>query len=485
MFVSPLIVGLPLVVMVVVGLVLLARGLRGEVTLAEPRCAKCGYDLRGFAGTPPTACAECGTDLRGGGAVLWGKRRRKPRLAWAGLALAGLPLLLIGGAMAVSAATGTRPGQVPRTNRAVLASLKTTAGTPWDWQEVEQRYASGAMNDDDGRQAIEHLIAHLAASPNPGQGPLQWCERVVEALDGAGAIPAEQYTRLAHAFYGMTPAVRVSPSVRRGAALHFAVDYAGSWNLPGVTMVKALRAVKLADGKTLPVSHEYDQASPGAAAPDPDLLSSHGPFGMDGKAVVDLPPGEHTMTFVVDAAALKQGTQPQLAQGRPGQARHWPRGRAKWTMDVPVKVTVVPADQSPVALVNDPALDPQKGGGMKVRRATVIRTATGPRMVIELDIGRLPVPISVDVVAKVAGQELPLGRYVSTADGRSWVGELAHTFESLAPDVRTLDLTLRPNPAHAEEVPGFDRVWGGVVELKAVPLQRHDLPAGDEPQPGQ
>ena len=476
------IMALLLLAPLLVGIVLFVRGWRGGTALTEPSCAKCGYDLRGFAGTPPTVCAECGSDLRGARAVRWGKTERRPRLMRAGAALAVIPLL-------VAAALGTReamrlgPGQAPRSTKALLASLQANAGQPWDWQEVERRQAAGQLRPEETAQAVDHLIAHLAASPTPGQQPLQWSQRFIEPLDQAGGIPDEQYARLAKAFYGSAPVVRVSPSVRQGAALPFLVDFSGSWNLPGAEMVKALRAVKLADGRDLPLRHAHDPAPPGAK-PDPDLLSSSGPFGIDARAdLAGLPPGEHTLTFVMEAGVLKAGTQPQIVHSSPGQPRHWPRGRARWTMSVPVKVTIIPPDQSPIALVTDPALDPQKSGAMKVKRAGVIRTGMGPRLTLELEVSRLPLPVSFDVVAKVAGQDLALGRYGATPEGQGWMTGLTHTFEALPPEVRAIDVTLRPNPAAAEARPGVGRIWGGVIEFRSVPLQRHDLDTGDGPAP--
>lgn len=481
MLVSTLFVLLLLLIVFLLGLGLLVRGWRGMPMLSEPRCAKCDYDLRGFAGRPPTVCTECGSDLARPHAIRWGKHQRRPRLMWAGAAMAGVPLLVIA-AISVGAFSRARLGQASRSNAAVISALSTTANQPWDWQELQRRHAAGRLTDAEVAQAVEHLIASLAASPTPGGQPLHWAEAPLRQFDQSGAIADEQYVRLAQAFYGTKPTIHLGPSLRQGSTPRFRVDFGGPWNLPGVEAAKALRAVKTADGRALALAPEYDDR-PDAASSDADQFSAAGHGDLAGKLKLDLPPGEHTLTFVLDAGVLKEGTLPEIVQGRPGQARHWPQTRARWTMEVPVKVTVVPPDQSPIELVNDPLLDPQKAGGIKVKRAGVIRTGMGPRLKVELEVGRLTVPISFDVIVKVAGEEIRIGRHVSSGDGRSWTTELAHTFTALPPEVRALDVTLRPNPAHAEELPGIGRIWGGTIELRNVPLQRHDLAAADEPEP--
>ena len=78
------------------GVALAFLGLRGRVVGDEPRCRRCGFDLRG---NPDAAnCGECGTGLTRPGATRHGRRVRRPKLAALGLALL-LPALLVGGAI--------------------------------------------------------------------------------------------------------------------------------------------------------------------------------------------------------------------------------------------------------------------------------------------------------------------------------------------------------------------------------------------------
>ena len=462
-----------LVAMAVIGATLFIRGWIGSPLLSEPRCAKCRYDLRGYAAAPPTVCTECGADLTKPGAVRWGEYRRRPRLMWVGAPMLVLPALAVAASL-VATARGVRLDR-PLTNAGLIANLAKTANQPWDWQELERRYAAGRLSNEEAARAIDQLIAGLNSTPGAAGQPLTWSGNFLARADAAGAVSDEQYLRLAHAFYGSQPVVRAPARARQGQWFLFALDYGGHWDLPGVQFVKALRAVKLPDGRELPIIHQYDlEAEQGKGKPNLDLLSRGGVFPVDGKVRLDLPTGEHELTFVVDAALLNRGTVPQVAHDRPGQARRWPRGRVRWSVDVPVKVTVVPAAQSPIEVVTDPALDPR--AGITVKSARVTRRGQLRQMVVEMDFGRPRVPLSFDVVFRVTGQEYGAGWHVVTAQ-RSSGTQQACDFESLPPDVKTLDVILRPHPKYAENVAGAEKVWGREVTLTNVPVQRYDLDA--------
>ena len=79
-------------------LVLLIRGLIGRQLFTEPRCMRCGYDVRtAWAdGGKGRTCPECGADLTQLRAVRFGRRQRRPMMA-----LWGAGLLLFAIAVAV------------------------------------------------------------------------------------------------------------------------------------------------------------------------------------------------------------------------------------------------------------------------------------------------------------------------------------------------------------------------------------------------
>jgi hypothetical protein len=154
----------------------------------------------------------------------------------------------------------------------------------------------------------------------------------------------------------------------------------------------------------------------------------------------------------------------------------------RWTEELAVPITVVPADTSPLVIVNDPAVDPRTTGAIRVNAIRVTLKGTSKRLdaVIAID-GKL-VPCSFDVAIRVGGKEYPLGNHVAYSNGELH-SERELTFPSLPNDLRTADLIFRSNPKHAEGVAGVDRVWGGNVELLNQPVQRYDLEADAATQP--
>jgi hypothetical protein len=336
------------------------------------------------------------------------------------------------------------------------------------------------------KQAIDLLIADLSKPNNPYHGPLTWSEGFVSHADSTGAMSDEQYLRLARAFYAPAK-VDLATHVRQGSQVPFRLHYGGSWQLPNVQLVKALRQVKLADG-TVIIARADDDARlhrKGDTPPNPDYLSAENPWDIDGAlATQTLQPGDYQVTFTIDVGALLPQTAPRVVQNKPGQATNWPTGRAKWSEDITVPLTIMPAGASPIGLVTDPSLDPQSTRAIKVKAIRVIRSGGGQRLTAEIEINGVPVPCSFDVFLRIGGMEYPLGYHVARPNG-SMSTDHSHDFASLAADVKTADLIFRPNPAHAEGVAGIDRVWGGTVELSNLRLQRYDLeaPAATQPTP--
>ena len=80
--------------LVIVGVALLAIGLRGRRTDDHPLCRRCGYDLT--AGDTAGRCPECGADLSRRRTLQIGHRSRRPVLIVVGTVLQA-PCLLIAG----------------------------------------------------------------------------------------------------------------------------------------------------------------------------------------------------------------------------------------------------------------------------------------------------------------------------------------------------------------------------------------------------
>src|SRR5690606_27478376 len=116
-----------------------------------------------------------------------------------------------------------------------------------------------------------------------------------------------------------------------------------------------------------PVSIHSGHNQPGS---DLDLLSADAVWDIPVKAEFGAGPGTHEVTVVVDAAVLARGTKPTMADGKPGQAKHWPKGLARWTNEVTLPLTVVGEDELAVGLATDPMRDPRAAIKVKALRAT-------------------------------------------------------------------------------------------------------------------
>lgn len=444
--------------------------------LSEPRCAKCDYDLRGFSGTAPVRCSECGADLTARHAILWGKHPPMRGRVWIGIAIflspfLLLPLLLLTMKHVVvgrmSANSPGSPGFAARSNAQVIASLATSVNTPWDWQELERRFAAGKLSNVEVGQAIDKLIAFLNTQPT--SQPITWAEQFLTITDAAGKITSSQYERLGKAYYKPCT-VSIASTMRAGAKLPVTVHGGGPWRLPDCEYVYCLRQVSISGQPDLEVKSDE---SPRSSKPNADYLSAKPPQEINGAMRMKVAPGKYVLVCTIDVAMLKANTAPLAVMGRPGQAAGWPKGRAAWTEVVNVPVNVVPADQSPIALVTDPIVDPNRTGAVHVNQIRVIREGDGQRVTTDITIDGGVVPCSFDVTLRIDGKSYPTGWCVAAND-RSRISLGCHV-DGMNPSIQTADVLLRPNPVHAEGRPDIDRVWDGPMDFPNVPLERYDV----------
>ena len=475
----PLLVFLPGLVFIFLIVVLRLVRPNFNAELTEPHCAKCGYDLRGYAGAPPTVCSECGTDLTANYAVTWGRRRSVKgwRRALMMFPIILLPVIFLiifkGRQVAVRPVVLTPAGPLGRsslTNQALLASLATTTNQPWDWNELVNRLGAGTLSNADTAQAIDQLIAFIKTQQTAQ--PLNFAETFVTRAVQAGAISSTQFQRLAQAFY-RAPQVVISKRSHPGAPIPFVVKNAAAWKMQNADLVRALRQVRLGDGTVLSIR---DQSEARVTKTYPDWLSWHG-YGQRsaGSLSNDLPPGDYTLIFVIDSGVLLPNTAPSLELNLPGQAVNWPIGRARWTDEISVPLSVISADRPEVELVTDPALNPSTNGMLTVKPIRVTRTAAGRRFSVDAMLTSAAVPYSFKMYLKLADAEYPMGSIIAT------IGQVSSTrtldIPSLGSEVVSADVILRADPSYAESVAGIDRIWSGTVIVRAVRMLRYDLEA--------
>lgn len=176
---------LPLTCLVLGG-VMLFRGLRGRVTDDHPLCRPCGFDLVGLDPLP-ARCPECGHELAAD-SVRVGHRRRRPLLAVSG----GLIVLFSG--MYLGTALGVGMGALTSVMPAFVLRLQAaTLGYPKDAvQELTHRAATGRLGT-----ATARAIADSALSRRPGDwvGTRALWGSYLETANAAGLLSASQSDR--------------------------------------------------------------------------------------------------------------------------------------------------------------------------------------------------------------------------------------------------------------------------------------------------
>lgn len=133
-----------LAALLVAGLWLLVAGLRGDRVPEHAVCRACRFDL---SGVEPVKCSECGVDLTAPKAVAVVRRRRNPRRAWAGGALALLAIAAPASLLIDAAISGRLSSHLPTPVLALEMQLLgegTPAGVS---KELFKRAAAGEVSD--------------------------------------------------------------------------------------------------------------------------------------------------------------------------------------------------------------------------------------------------------------------------------------------------------------------------------------------------
>jgi hypothetical protein len=475
----------PIVLFICVALVigggfLVARGVRGGISLSEPHCAKCGYDLRGhlLQQQQVQMCPECGSDITRPGAVHFGRAGKRPPLIVAGIVVLILPalLMLLFSVQTVRTAVVASPGpfgNATKTNAVLLADLKKTADQPWTWQELEARFKTNRLSNAEVAIAVDELIASInkTRTRDGYAGPLHWSNTFLRAT--STAIATTQQSRLYQAYYGPAPVIAARSKIRAGMPLMFDLRWGGPWNLEGVKFVCALRDVKSADGTKLPIAprYTYDRMD------DPDGFTGDGNQHIGGR-ILNLSEGEHDLVFNLDAGVIAQDAPMTGVNNKPGQKQRWVKPLDTWQASVKFHVTVIPASQPIVALVEDEAQNPATDPTFTAPRLIVKRQM---RSGVTIDIswknlrGSPPVPICTKAILRLPdGTEHPIGGYAVWGNASSMSTSI--NLKSLAPEVTSVDIILRPDRESAENYPDIDRIWGKPILFEHVPLERYDLP---------
>ena len=461
---------------VFVGLVFLYRGLRGYPALTDPSCMKCGYDLRGFTGDRPTTCSECGADLTARWAIRLATYRKDTRITWigAGLLLAAVvavPLMryltIVVGPLGGSA---NSPMVIQaETNTQIIANLKTTANSPWAWQELERRLTAGKLSQSETAAAVDQYILYrTTAGGNRVAGPMSWCENFFTQADAAHFISAEQFDRLVDAFFG-PPTVKIATAVGVGPT-PATIAYGGPWDLMGRSSIYALQSIKLEDGTAVVCVLRGNDPK---RRIDLDTLSSSGPFEIDADLYIKTKPGPHQLTFIIDTGVVDRDTKQLINSSRPGQAKQWPSNIVHRPRQVTVPITVLATGAPTLELITDTAH--RQWPPLGIQSVTAIPAASGTRIKVMLTSLPSDVDFAYDISLTVDGHTSKLGQEDRCGNTGS-SSDLTVTIQPpLSPEITAATVTCTPNADRAAHTPGVNRIWNVPLEFKDVPLRRLDI----------
>jgi hypothetical protein len=176
---------------------------------------------------------------------------------------------------------------------------------------------------------------------------------------------------------------------------------------------------------------------------------------------------------------VPEGVMMRGLDGRPGTVDKWPTPFTTWQATFKQKITIVPADQSIVELVTDPALDPFKKVTFGVQQAGARLSSGGVQIAItwsHADAADPPLSYRVTVIA--GDQKIDFGSiFTGKTEANSSTSSLGspRSIKSLPPDVKSIDVLLTPDPKNAERFVGVERIWGVEHKIENVKLERFDL----------
>lgn len=471
-----------LLLILLVGAICIYIGMRGRPVPTELRCARCDYIVEYLKDAPEPRCPECGSDLQVPNSVQYGKIRR--RYTWI---IAGVLLLAFAFALPATsrffsarrsppvavAAIGGRDAPTPT----LLKDLRARPYDFWMWQELERRQRNVLMTSPEIAQAIEILIARFEAEPEVQRTTFRGDKFLLHALSTDQLSP-DQHLRLAQAFHGRDPVVMLQPRCHPGDLVEFGVARQFLSDLQGVVQLTALKEVT-ANGKSIDL---YPRLQDNGVMNRNTLSSARG-SSFNGRLLIDLPIGRHTLIFYFHRGTTAHSDSFQTGNfSTPGAPEIWPEMLASWESAVSARIEVVPSDSSLLEQVTDLALAPRQS--LEIAALIDIFALDANKLTVQVNLvcRDLKVPLCGTLYTDLDGERICLGSI--QAEGQVTKQRFTAAIPKLGPDVRTLDLVIAPDPKRAEQKTTFKRIWASPVALNEVPVSRRDL-EGVQTQPAQ
>ncbi len=407
--------------------------------------------------------------------ICWFLQRHVKRwalVAWGGAGL--LPLLLLPSLYTVPHYDLVKLANSPQALRGACTDVVIEAGVtrpeqPWAWQELQRRAAAGRLTPSDADLLVQRLTEWLRREyPDGYPDSLNWLCNLLENLHRRDLVRSKTALDFLAAWHG-NPEVEPLPRLREGpSALPLSGNLGNPWSgdLFGFKLLNELRGITV-DGQPV------------------EWMNKHF-FCLDNRFSVELTlpplaPGRH----LVRGEVLSAFVSAEDAAGLPGNApsKEWPPFKSQRLRVFEAALDVFASDAVLVTLTTEPGWDPQAFGVLDPKPIIVRSSGAGASVVIQLVSdhvkagGATKLAMSFDATVRLGNAVYPAGSIWGELNGgrRTWGDALGASVSPLNPAIRTADLVLTPNPTLIESRPGVDRIWGGEVVFRDIPLDRQDL----------
>ncbi|CAG1009080.1 hypothetical protein PHYC_03650 [Phycisphaerales bacterium] len=524
---------LPIVLMsllsaLIVGVVLIALGLRGRRINDHPICRQCSFDLEGVYPEGVT-CPECGAGLKREKSVRLGARRRRMWMVLVGALLALAPLPPIA-AVAFAGLTGSD-----------INAYKPLGLLLWEANHADSARTAGLAAEVLNRLMTPNKVtagqyqrvieATLALQADPSKA---WSEEWGNIIDRAkldGVLTQAQEDRFER--QAGVLALKTRERVHAGRKLPVRIDLrearvsagsAISWNVSldgasvdGQEVARSAEPVEeVAPG--LLTSAVWRMAEPGGT--DGSYLGTFSLNGSRAPAFMgfsggepslslqlpgDLAPGRHRLAvdLEVDAQSGRgNGFAMMIINGRlqRGGAGATPR-----RVRVETEIEVVPAaDPVVTAIAPDAPTTAKLAEALGVTGAEVTAPAGAfgeadggaARMFVDFNVKDLPAPVAFDVYCRAGGKEWKLGtidsgRRPARGDGSMFFSSMTVTINGLTRSssrggedrrgvagelngfegaTQRVDIVLKPNPDAAEGTLDLSGYYNAEIVIPDVPV---------------
>jgi len=486
-------------VLLLVGIYLIAGGVRGRLRLSDPRCAKCSYDLRTF-GERPVRCPECGNDLTVPGSVHYAERDRQPYKTYAGamlvLAAVVIPLvaLFVGtpaGAIAgapVNVRVSMSEAQA-MSNTQLIEGVRSNLNSTSLWTEIHNRTVSRDLPPENIETLIKDLIAVLLEYRDQANIiGLMRARDFIQVVVESNLIDDQLQQEFLTALYPSSPFSidllgRVHPT---DFALKLNVAYPEFRRHFGFELAVVIHSITV-NGEEQSISHSSQNKYAGQS--DSDKVISLYRHRSDVRATLPvLPVGEHEFIVDIELVVFPPDADADLPTLWKNYPKKWPTPLLRDRRQIKDTFEVVDKSTPLLDLVDDATSGKEFDKTLIITGVTIMPSLESDELVARVQIAYGAIP-NLDYVFNVAVEvegfpltDTSVEQIVAITDGsdpfipaeaslQSWEDEFDLPASATGQEQINIHLIPVPNGGdHATQ--HLDKLWSKELIFRDVPTRR-------------